>query len=244
MNPLSIKTGKAHILYDADALDHIEEAMFDPEWWRQQGCMQGGALGRGTAWFVLDGQGRALVLRAYRRGGLPGKFIKRCYLWQGLEASRAFREWRLLARLHDAGLPVPAPLACRVQRHGLCYRAEILMQRLAAHSLAEHLSGQELPASQWQAIGRTLRQFHEHGVFHADLNARNILLADESEKIYLIDFDRGELRSSHTAWQQANLARLHRSLEKIHSQEPGLHFSESAWQSLIDGYYKYKNAVE
>lgn len=48
------------------------------------------------------------------------------------------------------------------------------------------------------------------GVHHADLNAHNILLADDGA-VYVLDFDRGRIRA-RGAWENNVLARLHRSL--------------------------------
>ena len=56
-------------------------------------------------------------------------------------------------------------------------------------------------------------RFHDAGVFHADLNARNILLAGIT--VYLIDFDRARIGSPSVVNAKRNLQRLHRSLEKL-----------------------------
>jgi 3-deoxy-D-manno-octulosonic acid kinase len=98
----------------------------------------------------------------------------------------------------------------------------------------------------WIAIGRCLRRFHDLGVCHADLNAHNILLGQfdvptsaapdsQHDRIYLIDFDRGTLRKPGF-WQDANLVRLRRSLEKITWEFPAERFTEDDWHGLLDGY--------
>jgi 3-deoxy-D-manno-octulosonic acid kinase len=51
-------------------------------------------------------------------------------------------------------------------------------------------------------------------VDHADLNAHNILF-DASGQGWMIDFDRSHLRIPATAWREANLQRLQRSLRKL-----------------------------
>jgi 3-deoxy-D-manno-octulosonic acid kinase len=73
------------------------------------------------------------------------------------------------------------------------------------------------------------------GVFHADLNAYNIQI-DKDDKVWLVDFDRGRLRQPGR-WQQQNLARLHRSLQKIKGLDPRLYFSEANWEQLLEGYF-------
>lgn len=66
-------------------------------------------------------------------------------------------------------------------------------------------------------------------MWHADLNAWNILL-DAHADVWLIDFDRGRLRPPAVSWQQANLARLRRSLEKL-----GM-FDARDWERLRRAY--------
>ena len=64
----------------------------------------------------------------------------------------------------------------------------------------------------WVSIGRCIRRFHDLGVCHADLNAHNVLLGEET--VHLVDFDRCRLRADGL-WRDGNLVRLRRSLEKI-----------------------------
>src|SRR5690606_5957198 len=131
--------------------------------------------------------------RHYRRGGIFGPWLVDRYLWLGLVRTRAVREWTLLAELYGQGLPVPRPVAVRVCRTGLCYRADIVTERIApAESLAERLAREPLSASGWRAIGACIRRFHDAGIWHADLNAHNVLLTADGP--HLLDFDRGRRR--------------------------------------------------
>ncbi len=172
--------------------------------------------GRGTAWF-LSVQSRAWVLRHYRRGGAVSALSRDRYWWSGEEDTRPFAEWQLTYHLHRAGLPVAAPIAARYRKQGFAYRGDIITERLPdVRSLAQALQDASLSLLTWIAVGRCLRRFHDAGVCHADLNAHNILLGqtDAPPRVYLIDFDRGTLRKPGF-WQDANLVRLRRSLEKI-----------------------------
>jgi 3-deoxy-D-manno-octulosonic acid kinase len=218
-------TGRGAILYDDALLDHADAALFTPP-----ASAASAVGGRGSAWIVARADG-AWVLRHYRRGGLPGRFIRDLYLWTGLDATRPWREWRLLDSLYKEGLPVPRPVAARVARSGPVYRGDLLTIRIpGARSLAEMLRAphHDFP---WAAAGRCLRRFHDAGVWHADLNAHNLLLDGEG-RVHLIDFDRGERRVPALGWQQANLARLARSLEKL---APGS-TDRDGWRALLDGY--------
>ncbi len=224
-----LNTAGSHILADGDRLDQVDEALFDIDAWRARGALEGlSSEGRGAAAFVSH-QGAAYVLRHYRRGGLPGKLFDDGYLWLGLERSRPWREWQLLTELYRMELPAPRPVAVRVAHSGLSYRGDILMTRVPGRPLSALLAEGELTEGQWRAVGRTLARFHAQGIFHADLNAHNILL--DGEQVSLIDFDRGELRDPGR-WAEVNLRRLQRSLNKLAAQYPAFHYAPDAWQQL------------
>lgn len=220
------------ILYDRRLIAQADRALLDPAHWAQRGRMEGGRGGRGAVCFVRGEFGEA-VIRHYRRGGLVGRINRDAYLWTGEPRTRSFREFRLLADLRERGLPVPAPLAAAYSRHAAFYRADLMTLAIPdTHTVAEALKrngGAELP---WSEIGRMLQAFHAEGVFHADLNAHNILV-DGAGKPWLIDFDRGALRGPDSHWQARTLQRLQRSLHKLGME--GAAFA-AAWQEFGIGY--------
>ncbi|MBV8973618.1 MAG: 3-deoxy-D-manno-octulosonic acid kinase, partial [Sinobacteraceae bacterium] len=190
--------------------------------------------GRATAHFLRGDAGARYVLRHYRRGGLMAHLSADRFAWRGEERTRPFAEWQLTYRLHRAGLPVAAPVAARYTHTGSTYTGDILTERLSVvGSLAECLRTGALATLTWIAIGRCIRRFHDLGVCHADLNAHNVLLSEES--VYLIDFDRCQLRGPGL-WRDGNLVRLRRSLEKVTWGLPAERFGESDWHALLDGY--------
>ncbi len=222
-----LNTAGSHILADGDRLDQIDEALFDIDAWRAVGALEGlSGEGRGAAAFVSH-KGEAYVLRHYRRGGLPGKLLDDGYLWLGLERTRPWREWALLTELYRLELPAPRPVAVRVLRSGLYYRGDILMTRVPGRPLSALQAEGGLSGAQWSAVGATIARFHAHGVFHADLNAHNILL--DGEAVSLIDFDRGAIRKPGP-WREANLKRLRRSLDKLGG------VAEGDWDQLMKGW--------
>ena len=221
------------MLYDTLRTSNFSPAFFDPEYWRGHDAIEGSALGRGTTWFIRSGESR-FVLRHYRRGGLMAKVSKDAYLWRGESERRSFAEWYLTYHLYRAGLPVPAPIAARYRRQGVFYRADLITQRIEdSESLAAKLAQGPISLTQWIAIGRCIRRFHDAGVHHADLNAHNILLTPQ--QVYLIDFDRGELRKRGW-WADTNLVRLYRSLEKVTLLDAPDSFTDQDWHSLLAGY--------
>jgi len=234
MKPTQIDTEKSHILYDADTLGQPDDAFFELAHWAERQQLLGSAPGRGTTVFVQQGE-RVFALRHYHRGGLPARISRDRYLWRGLEKSRPWREWQLLVELYRRGLPVPRPIAVRAVRHGLTYTADIVTEALDARPLAEWLCERRLPAAQLEGVGSWLRRFHLEELWHADLNARNILL-DEEGRVYLIDFDRSELRRGDEGWRSANLERLKRSLMKFRRSEKNFAFDDEDWKALLRGY--------
>lgn len=233
---MSIETlaaGNCTILYDAGRVTNPASLPFDHRVADEAEPVIG--EGRGGVWRVQV-EGRAMALRQYRRGGMVRHLLHTAYLWTGLESTRAFREFRLLAALHAEGLPVPAPVATRVVRSLGWYRAELLTVWIpGARSLVSRLSEQEQPESVWTAVGRAVRKLHEAGVDHADLNAHNILV-DDAGHAFVVDLDRGRRRKSRGRWRRANLARLRRSLEKVHATGRALYFTEPGWTALLSAY--------
>lgn len=222
----------------------VQSSLFDPQWLAAHGRIKGTAQGRAAAWFIGSGDDE-LVLRHYRRGGLPARFSEDQFLWTGLRRSRPWRELLVLSKLHALGLPVPVPVAGRVKRHGARYTADIITHRIrGAVSLADYLVAENLrdthEASQpetsladpvWRETGRVIRLFHEAGAHHADLNVRNILV-DERGGIWLIDWDRGRL-SAGPGMQARSLSRLRRSLSREAALEP---MARLGWPVLMRAY--------
>ncbi len=204
---------------------------FDPGGWAQ---VRAASAGRGNAWFVSDGSSE-LVLRHYLRGGKAALISRDRYLFTGLERTRAWRELHLLQQLYGAGLPVPEPVGALVQRGVLTYRAALLTRAVdGAVSLGQRLRDGSLTAEHLQAVGRCVQRFHASGVWHADLNANNVLFAAD-QTVYLIDFDRGRHRGpgEHFA---GNLARLKRSLDKLSRQGGAAAFDAQLWAAFERGY--------
>ncbi len=214
----------------------VTASWFSPDFWggRAKPVTSGG---RGGAWFI-DVEPSGFVLRHYRRGGLMARLAEKTYLFSGFDQTRSLAEFQLLERLRSLGLPVPEAVAAIAWKYRLFwYRAAILVKRIPgavtfADSTRLHDEGL------WQQLGQVVRQFHDQGLDHVDLNCDNILVA--GDQIYLIDFDRcrlvtGKENAADTAWKQRNLDRLYRSVQKrcsrLTQEQRNAH-----WQSLLQAY--------
>ncbi|MCF6262090.1 MAG: 3-deoxy-D-manno-octulosonic acid kinase [Xanthomonadales bacterium] len=233
MKPTLITTGNARILYDASAMDAPETIQFDSEFWASADAVVRRPAGRGSAVVIRSPSGEA-VLKRYFRGGLLAKFNRALYIFSGYENSRAFREFRLLERMQKMKLPVPQPLAALCERQAMVFsRMALMTQMLAAtETLAEKLVLGAVSDDHWQAIGRVLSEFHNKGVYHADLNANNLLINTAGE-VFLIDFDKCRFKTPGPRWQNNNIQRLKRSLMKLFPAEL---FPASGWSILLDSY--------
>lgn len=222
------------IVYDAEQIQHPDPALFDEAHWRQRDAVRGKAAGRGSALF-LDTPFGAAVLRRYLRGGWPAKVSRDRYLFNGWQRSRPLDEFRILADLATHGLPVPDPLAAMTLRSGPFYTGSLLTRRLeTAETLADLLPACHQDIPMWRDVGACIRRFHDFGLVHADLNARNILV-DAEGRVFLIDFDRARISRGDTRAYAANLARLERSLGKLWPAPLG-GSRAACWQALLAGY--------
>lgn len=208
---------------------------FNPAWWAGKGAVNTVGGGRGGVAF-LDTPVGPCVLRHYRRGGLVAPLLGDRYVWNGRVRSRGFAEFSLLAELRRRGLPVPVPIAARYARRGVYYTADLITRTIEnARTLAGIIAVRRFDSALAAQVGALVARFHAAGVDHADLNAHNILVADE--RLWLIDFDRGEIRGTGTAWKLANLARLKRSLLKVGAcdQDEAM-LDREIWTPLMRGY--------
>lgn len=223
------------ILFDVAASPQVDHDWFEPEHWRQRDALRMQAGGRGGVAMISTPAGEA-VLRHYRRGGAVATLMGDRYLWTGADRARPFREFRLLRELARLDLPAPAAIAARYCRHGIFYSADLITGRIAdARTLAESLAAGELDGELAGGVGELVARFHRAGVWHADLNAHNVL--GNAEGLHLIDFDRGRIRAPQARWQQANLQRLRRSLVKLGAAAAGdAAFDAAIWQPLLQRY--------
>lgn len=190
----------------------------------REGCQLLGASGREPVmWFPLPGGGA--VLREYRRGGFVRHFMRDAFLFY----NRPRREFSVHAYLYAKGLPVPEPLGVLWERRGVVFRGRIATRHLEAATLLDYIEAHpEGTDDVLRRAGAVIRAMHEAGVFHADLQTRNILV--NADGVYLIDFDGAVVKRPLGGFhRKRNLFRLRRSFDK-HGISRGL------FAGLLEGY--------
>lgn len=223
------------ILFDPTVSPQVDADWFDPNYWQALGGLRTQAGGRGGV-AMIDTPAGECVLRHYRRGGVVARLMGDRYLWTGADQTRCFAEFRLLQAIARLKLPAPQAIGARYRRMGLHYRADLIMRRIVStHTVAECIAASRFDAELAQEVGALVARFHRAGVWHADLNAHNILVGESA--LHLIDFDRGRFRSPGQGWRMANLQRLRRSLFKLGAAEQGeTAFDQAIWTPLMYGY--------
>jgi 3-deoxy-D-manno-octulosonic acid kinase len=165
-------------------------------------------------------EGKRMVLRQYSHGGLLRAITGNLYLF----GTRSFRELALTEEIRSCGISTVPPIGAI--HHCLFfpfYRAYFLSLEVPhAMDLIQYLNGMNAHPSREnisskrktiRSVGVLVRQFHQAGFFHGDLQLKNILVA--GDQLLLIDFDRSCRKSALSAKEKMkNLLRLNRSVEK------------------------------
>ncbi len=166
--------------------------------------------------------GRMLV-RQYLRGGLL-RFINRD-IYAG--KARPFKELFLARAARNKGIPTPDMLAAVSVRvaPGL-YRCYLMSQELVqcrdcafwlkSQAGADQKGFRALKQDLLIRCAAVIRHMHDCGLYHADLNIKNILVdTQEPESLYVIDWDKSRLDDPLSIKKRrANVLRFCRSLVK------------------------------
>ena len=188
--------------------------------------------------------GDTALVRSYRHGGLLRFLTRDLFLsWP----PRPFRELAITEEVRRRGIPTVEVYAACVRRTlGSFYRGWLVTRQLqGAQDLWEAIqSGQfhTLGAARvLQAVADGVRGLHREGVYHRDLNLKNILVRRETDGVkgYIIDFDRAVLffGAIPPTLAQRNLNRLLRSVHKLDPAQR--YFSAANWEQFVACYYDH-----
>ncbi|MFH6955389.1 3-deoxy-D-manno-octulosonic acid kinase [Pseudoalteromonas sp. XMcav1-K] len=228
------KHGSATIITPSNLEGTFDPNLFDVEYLSRNDLISAKKRGRATTYFFDCGNTTG-VLRHYWRGGLIGKLLSDQYLYLGFEKTRTYQEFKLLVELEGIGLPVPKPIAAKVVKSGLIYRGDIITEALPhSQSLLDILKTRSISQKELADCAKTIADFHNHGVNHADLNINNILISDG--RVFLIDFDRGTRAAFNPQEAQSNITRLKRSFDKEANRNAQFYWLEKDWKVFIEVY--------
>ena len=233
-----ITSGRTTALVHPDYKDTVAPALLEGT-----GCERADLSGRTTIYQFPYGAGTGLI-RSYRRGGFARHFVKDGYVL----ANRPLRELRAHQHVYTEGLSVPIPLGVCWEKTGVVYRGKFASAKVDAIDLMRFLKN---PPPNVDTVlircGVQIRKMHELGVYHADLQLKNILVSDDTS--YLIDFDNARVRAPLSKFDRdRNLLRLRRSIQKAgHTLEffdlicTG--YAGAAHSKLLGGVYWLKGRV-
>ncbi|MBR7889040.1 3-deoxy-D-manno-octulosonic acid kinase [Marinomonas sp. A79] len=233
--PQTIKVSPTVHLLQSDATLPINASWFEPDFWQSQDALSGTGNGRGAVWFINSTFGD-FVIRHYRRGGLVAKFNKSTFFYTGIKNTRPWQELNLLETMRALKLPVPRPIGGLVTLVRGFYRSTLITETIPhASDLFDIIKQGKSQDLNWTEIGAVIKRFHEAGIYHSDLNCHNIMI-DRDSAVWVIDFDKCEQRPIHVTWQQNNIDRLKRSLDKESERHTSFDFSNAQWRDFMEGY--------
>jgi RIO-like serine/threonine protein kinase len=146
------------------------------------------------------------------------------------------------------GISTPEVLVARVERvWGPLYRGWLVTRELpAAQDLWAALQSNDYQRKDRElllkTVARSISQMHLRGIFHQDLNLKNILVEREAAEIRsaIIDFDRATLFPGAVPPGKAerNLNRLLRSVRKLDPERKFL--TQDDWDLLMHFYREFR----
>lgn len=233
--PQTIKVSPTVHLLQSDTTFPITASWFEPDFWQSQNALRGTGNGRGEVWFINCDFGD-FVIRRYRRGGLVAKFNKRAFFYTGLKNTRPWQELSLLETMRAQNLPVPRPIGGLVTHEKGLYCSSLITATIPhAKDLFDILKAGNSHSLNWTEIGAVIKRFHDAGIYHSDLNCHNIMI-DQDNTVWVIDFDKCDQRPINTTWQQNNIDRLKRSLDKESKRHSSFDYSDAQWRDFMEGY--------
>jgi len=198
--------------------------------------------GRGRLGSFALANGETALIRTYRHGGALRPFTRDLFLsWP----PRPFRELAITEEIRRRGIPtVEVYAACVKPTLGPFYRGWLVTRQLkGAQDLWAAIQNGHFhtlgAARVLQAVADGLRALHREGVYHRDLNLKNILVRREPDGVkgYIIDFDRAVLffGTVPPTLARRNLNRLLRSARKLDPTQR--YFSAANWKQFVAFYY-------
>lgn len=202
-------------------------ALVDEKWvpyLRERGLLDPSDLFEGLLSPTFKGRGElllvdeeVLVIKRNRHGGILGFLLGDLFL----DGSRVHRELLLLWRLKKAEVPTLVPVASIGKKVGLFWKQFLITQYL--HGADDMLSFLQATTDAKRRLtvlkraGEVVSKMHDLGVYHGDLQLKNLLV--RGEEVFVIDLDKSKQRIPlPMSMRFKNLLRLMRSVEKAEAK--------------------------
>jgi hypothetical protein len=200
-------------------------------------------LGRGK-YPIVNIKDIEVIVRTYKRGGLPAWLLPDVFI----NPRRVLNELILTEKARHNGVPLAEILAVQIKWvFPFLYTAKIISKKIQnTQTLEDYLiflsrrygsdykNLYQIKKGLIGSIIHTMKQLHQAGIFHNDLNIRNILIQTKPQPLqdklrpdpfvrdvpvlstYIIDLDKA-VYEEPLSWEKRvnNLIRLNRSLEKL-----------------------------
>ncbi len=203
-------TGRMRLIVRCEGAESIATALATGENCIGVARAERGALRR-FDWLA----GRPGLVRVCHRGGFVASLVKDNYLL----VNRPGREFAAHWAVEQRGVPVARVLGVLWERRGPWVAGALATELLPGSDLLDWLRGHDAESCgvdrdrMMQAVGALVRDMHRRGVWHADLQVKNVVVADGLP--HLIDLDRARVGGMPGRVQcSRNLLRFRRSLEK------------------------------
>ena len=209
---------------------------------RFAGGLPGRFQGRGELKSISLSSGESALIRAYRHGGAMRYLSADVFFtWP----PRPFRELTLTEALRRRGIATLEVYGAAVEPvWGPFYRGWLITRELSdANDLWAAFQTGLVRAvgidACLLAAARSVRNLHSAGVYHADLNLKNILLRQEKSGVkgYVIDLDKARLYPGPLPRRMAkrNLSRLYRSILKKDPRQS--YIVPTDWERFLEFYH-------
>jgi len=232
----------------AEADEGLRSTGFGPD---SDGAMAlGDAVGR-TALGELQAGAETYLVRRFSHGGL----LRWLSGARFRDPKRPFEELRLSRALDLAGVRTPRVIAARAQRVGFWWELALVTSCVEGSTdigrwIAELRQGARSrrgTSRVMSAFGRLVRELHEVGFRHADLQPNNVLVEEPlpeagEPRLWILDLDRSvQAEQLGPGDRRANLGRLARFVER-RERERGPCLSLSDRMRFLRGYEPSRSA--
>lgn len=180
--------------------------------------------------FKLSTNSSALI-KQYSHGGISGRIFPQYYFF----SNRFLHEFYIYINILKNILPVPEYLGGYWSKKLGLYKCGIITEYIPdTYTLEEFLNNNFFSVEEKYDIlikcGKIIKNMHDIGIFHNDLQIRNLIISSTNKSVFLIDFDNAkQIPIFNNYYRSQNLLRLKRSFIKR-----GI--STNFFNTLLNGY--------